>query len=70
MNVIYVSSLCSAKQYNILFAENKSKGNQQIQKYHRLLVEGIIANNIKVKAVTAPSLNREITKKLVIKLKS
>jgi glycosyltransferase involved in cell wall biosynthesis len=67
MNIIYVSSLCSQEKYTILFPDNKHRGNQQIQKYHRLLVEGFIANNVNVNAISSPPINRENTKEKVIK---
>jgi glycosyltransferase involved in cell wall biosynthesis len=70
MNIIYISSLCSIQKYNELFPENKNKGNQQIQKYHRLVVEGLISNKAKVTAVSAPPINTENTKKKLVIINS
>lgn len=67
MNIIYVSSLCSKEKYDILFSDNRHKGNQQIQKYHRLVIEGFVAHDIAVEAVTSPPVNRENTKRRILK---
>lgn len=44
MNIIYISSLCSVEAYNRLFKNTTLGQNQQIQKYHRLLVDGFVNN--------------------------
>ncbi|HEY9059402.1 MAG TPA: glycosyltransferase [Pseudobacteroides sp.] len=45
LHIIYVSSLCSEKQFFELFSNAKKAPGQQVQKYHRLMVEGL--SNIK-----------------------
>jgi hypothetical protein len=66
MNIIYVSSLCSEEKYNKLYSDNSHKIDQQIQKYHRLLVEGFTENKIEVTTISAPPINLENTKKRII----
>jgi len=52
MNIIYASCLCTKDKYNKLFKETIIKPGQQVQKYHRLLVEGLVKNKANVKTVT------------------
>jgi len=69
MTIIYISTLCSKKNYARLFSESKYKGDQQIQKYHKLMVKGFIANDIPVFAVTSPPINRDNCSKRFVQLR-
>lgn len=67
MNIIYVSCLCSVEKYNDLFGKAKLKPGQQVQKYHRLLVEGLQMNlHSKVNVVSGLPITRANSKKLYL----
>lgn len=64
MNIIYASVQCSERKFNELFEHASIKPGQQIQRYNRLLAEGLaMQENMKVTAVTAPPLIRGSYKK-------
>lgn len=67
MRVLYASCLCSKDKYNGLFEKSKLKPGQQVQKYHRLIVEGLVKNNISVKTVTALPVTKSNCSKIFIK---
>ena len=53
MNIIYASCTCSKKKFNELFKDLKYIPGQQVQKYHRLIMEGLTMNGDRVKTMTA-----------------
>ncbi len=64
MNIIYVSSGCSDKQFNCLVKNGYNHDLPQAQKYHRLLMEGLAAiDGIDITAVTARPIDSALTKK-------
>lgn len=67
MRVLYASCLCSKDKYNKIFEKSKFKPGQQIQKYHRLIVEGLAKNNISVRTITALPITKLNCSKLFIK---
>lgn len=64
MRVVYVSSLISKSKLEYIIKNAKNKPLQSIQKFHRLICEGFVANNIKVKAISAIPMSRKICKKV------
>ncbi|MFR1707968.1 MAG: glycosyltransferase [Clostridium sp.] len=66
MKFLYVSCLCSESKYRELFKDAKIKPGQQVQKYHRLLSEGLIANGVHVKVLSALPITRTISKDIFI----
>lgn len=64
MKIIYASCLCSKDKFNKLFQNCDIKPGQQVQKYHRLLVEGLLKNSVEVNAVTALPVSRKNSKKM------
>lgn len=61
MEIIYVSSYCSNTKFNKLFKISKIKPAQQAQKYHRLMVEGLVRNkDISIEVISALPLNRSM----------
>ena len=57
MNILYASVQCSEKKYKELFENAKIKPGQQVQKYNRLLAEGLsMQKGVYVTAITAPPL--------------
>lgn len=62
MNIVYVSTLCSKIKFDDLFNKSIVKPQQQAQKYHRLMVEGLAQNEgVYVKALTAVPVSRAIS---------
>jgi len=56
----------SKKKYNQLFSELVDKPGQQIQKYHRLLLEGFVLNpSIEIKTITSLPITKSYKKKFV-----
>ena len=54
MNIIFASVQCSKNKFKELFHESKEKPGQQVQKYDRLLAEGLaIQDGVEVHAVTS-----------------
>ena len=54
MNIIFASVQCSTKKFIELFFDSKEKPGQQVQKYDRLLAEGLaMQEGVKVHAVTS-----------------
>lgn len=53
MNIIYVSSLLSKNKTEYILNNTNAKLLQSIQRYHRLLCEGIAQNNCNVKTISA-----------------
>ena len=64
MNIIYVSSGCSEKQFQSLVENGLNHDLPQAQKYHRLLMEGLGAlEGIDIIAVTARPVDSKLTRK-------
>lgn len=51
-SILYVSSLCSQKIEKKIFQNNPKSIGLQVQKYHRLLAGGFVANGVAVKALS------------------
>jgi len=66
MKFLYVSCLCSESKYRKLFKNAKVKPGQQVQKYHRLLSEGLMINGEFVKVLSALPITRSISKNILI----
>lgn len=65
--IFYVYSNCSPQKYKSLVESSKIMILQQAQKYHQLMMEGLIANNCDVLAMSSLPVNRELTKKIFFK---
>lgn len=52
MDILYLSSLCSVKEYERMFAKYKSTSSHASQKFNRLIVKGLVENGCKVDALT------------------
>lgn len=59
MKINYVSSAMDVEDFSMLFKDSSNTPGQQAQKYNRLMIEGLAANGITVKAITG----RPITSK-------
>lgn len=70
MEYIYVSSTIEEKDFNDYFSRNGRIPGQQVQKYHRLIIEGLKKNGRTVTALSALPITRELSKEKIIKLKS
>lgn len=58
MNIIYASCLCSVATFHELFSGVVDKPGQQVQKYHRLLTQGLCLNGLAVHVISALPVNR------------
>lgn len=67
MHIVYAVSSCSNKVYKQLFSHVEKKPAYHIQKYHRLLIEGLAANT-KVDVVANPPVNRSVMDKAFVRL--
>ncbi len=66
MDIVYVSSAMDSEDFTKLFEDCKNVPGQQAQKYNRLMIEGLAANGIQVKAVTArPITSRNCKNKML-----
>lgn len=65
MKVIYASCLMSERKMQKTFHNATAYGGFQVQKFHRLLVEGFKLNNCKVTALTILPVTRSNTKKKI-----
>lgn len=68
LDILYVSTLCSANKNKNLLETNKTNTGQQAYKFNRLITQGLIAhNNVNVIALTSLPINRKITKQILFK---
>lgn len=63
ISVVYVSSVTSENTMNRIIDNSKNKPLQSIQKFHRLICEGIANNEHNVETITAIPMSRSISKK-------
>lgn len=64
MKVIYVSSVISELKMNLIIKNSKNKPLQSIQKFHRLICEGLVKNGIQVKTLSSIPMSQKISSKL------
>ena len=65
MHIVYAVTSCSNKVYKQLFSHVEKKPAYHIQKYHRLLIEGLAAGT-KVDVVANPPVNRSVMDKSLV----
>lgn len=65
--ILYVYSNCSPQKYKSLVESSGIMILQQAQKYHQLMMEGLVKNNCDVLAISSLPVNRELTKQLFFK---
>lgn len=65
MKVVFVSNLMSTSMKEKVFSKIEKKPLQSIQKFNRLLCEGVKDNNIKVKAITSLPVTSDISSKKI-----
>lgn len=66
MQIIYQSNACSDTYFQNLFETSKSKPGQQVQKFHNLLLQGLLQSCNNIKAITARPVTREVTKRIYL----
>ena len=68
MNIIYMSKACSKKTFDAIYNKTNGKIGQQIQKYHKLLINGFSEiENVNITAVSLlpyPNMHKGIIKAL------
>ena len=57
MKVLYVSTVCSLGLLDWLYRTSVSKPMYSIQKFHRLVLKGLVANQVQVQTLTAIPVN-------------
>lgn len=57
MNILYVSSLCSDKYFNLIFENSTVKPQQQAQKFHSLIKDGLIDLTESMHIISRPPTN-------------
>ena len=68
MDILYVSDLCSKGKFKELFERSKIKPGHPAQKYHRLMVEGLVRNKgVSINTLSAIPVNRSMSAKLYYK---
>lgn len=67
MRILYVSSLVSNNYFNLLFDVSKHKPGQQVQRFHRLILEGLITNKVIVDTISIPPISKQITNRFFYK---
>lgn len=65
MKIIYISALTSKSKMNGIIENSKNKPLQSIQKFHRLMCEGFVKNNVPVKTISSIPMSRKISKKIL-----
>lgn len=62
MDILYVCSLCSKRKFGELFESSMQKPAQQVQKYHRLMTEGLVNDpETSVQVLSALPINQSIS---------
>jgi glycosyltransferase involved in cell wall biosynthesis len=70
MMIIYASCTCTARRFAEIFRNPRQMPGQQVQKYHRLIMEGLAMNGARVKSISAlpvskANCNRRLLKKTI-----
>lgn len=66
MFILYVSNLCSERVFKIIFDNSVIKPGQQVQKFHRLLVEGITKFTDSISVLSRVPTNKSTSKSVEI----
>lgn len=65
MKFVYASSVVSEDYFSSFFKNGNVIPGQQIQKYHRLIMDGLVSNGQYIETITSIPINRSITSKLL-----
>lgn len=65
MQIVYVSSLTEKEKMKSIILNSKKKPLQSIQKFHRLICEGLVLNKLKVTTISAIPMSRKISNKKI-----
>jgi len=65
MRIIYLSKTCSKKEFKKLYERSTIKPQQQDQKFHQMMIDGLHANGAEVTAISSRPINRLNLKKVV-----
>jgi len=63
LKILYCSTLCSEKMINYLFSTSIRKPLLSIQKFHRLLVEGLVKNGCEITILSSIPISRNNNRK-------
>ena len=65
LHILYVSSLCSERMFEKLFSSSRNRHSTASQKFHRLIVDGMIANEQRVQVLSVLPVSRTSHSKIV-----
>ena len=66
VRVLYASCACSYRRFFQTFTNYEEMPGQQVQKYHRLMAQGLAGNGARVEMVTALPISRSNSKRLLV----
>lgn len=70
MKILYMSTLCSEKEFDYLYSTAEARLNQQMQKYNQVLTSGFAQiDNVYIKAISARPVTMNTYKKRVFRKK-
>lgn len=64
MNILYVSTVCSDKKFKEIFENSKVKPQQQAQKFHKLLIKGLLKLGNNLYLMSRLPINKSTDKKV------
>ena len=64
MNLLYLSTLCSESKFKQIFERSEVKPQQQAQKFHRLLSEGLCEYAERMCYLSRPPINKTTNKNI------
>ncbi len=64
MRIIYLSKTCSKKIFNTIYEKSTIKPQQQDQKFHQMMIEGLHANQVDIIPLSSRPINRRNLKKV------
>jgi glycosyltransferase involved in cell wall biosynthesis len=67
MNILYISYLCSKRKFDDIFINSRRRPEQQVQKYHRLVVEGLVTLGNNITCLSSLPVSRNILRKYFFK---
>lgn len=67
MKIVYSSAACSRRRFRELFPVSRTMPGQQVQKYHRLMLEGLVRNGATVIGLSGPPVTRSNQKATIIR---
>lgn len=64
MNILYISTLCSKQKFKNLFEQSSIKPQQQAQKFHSLLTEGLLKHGNELYILSRVPINKSTSREI------